>query len=62
MCKVYVAVLVLCLVSGVVRATSLRPIPFLPMFVGITMNLLITWALVLTIRKLQKGLSERHPE
>lgn len=60
MYKVWIVLLVLCLVSGVVQATSVRPIPFLPLLAGITMNLLITWALVLAIRKLQKGLSERH--
>ena len=60
MYKVWIVVLVLCLVSGVVEGTRVRPIPFLPMLVGIIMNLLITWALAQTIRKLQKGLSERH--
>jgi hypothetical protein len=54
--------LVLCPVGGVVEGTRVRPIPLFPMFVGITMNLLITWGLVLTIRKLQKSLSEKQIE
>lgn len=60
--KAWIVVLMLCLVGGVVKCASARPIPLFPMFVGITMNLLITWGLVLTIRKLQKSLSERHVE
>jgi hypothetical protein len=60
MYQVWIVVLMLCLVGGVVKGTSARPIPLFPLFVGVTLNLLITWSLVLTIRKLQKGLSERH--
>ena len=60
--KALIVFLVLCLVAGVVEDTSVRPIPLVPMSVGITMNLLMTWGLVLAIRKLQKSLSERHLE
>ena len=57
MYEAWIVFLMLCLVGGVVRCINVRPIPWLPMLVGITMNLLTTWALVLTVRKLQKGLS-----
>jgi hypothetical protein len=55
--EAWIVFLMLCLVGGVVRCVNVRPIPWLPMLVGITMNLLTTWALVLTVRKLQKGVS-----
>jgi len=57
MYKAWIIFLMLCLVGGVVRCMGVRPIPWLPMLVGITMNLLTMWALVLTVRKLQKRLS-----
>lgn len=54
MYKAWIVVLVLCLVGGVAKGASVRPIPVFPMLVGIAMNLLITLALVLTIRKLER--------
>jgi hypothetical protein len=59
MYKVFVVFLVLGVVSGVFKGISVRPIPFLPMFVGVTMNLIMTWAVMQTIGRLQKSLSER---
>ena len=58
MYKGWIAVLALCLVGGIVKETSVHPIPWGPMLVGITMNLLTTWTLVLAIRKLQRGLNQ----
>jgi hypothetical protein len=58
MYQIVVIFLVLALVSGVIKGISARPIPFFPLSVGVIMNLLMTWAVVETIRKLQKSLSE----
>jgi hypothetical protein len=49
--KASIVVLVLCLVGGVVKGATLRPVPWFPMLVGIAMNLLWTWGLVLAVRK-----------
>ena len=54
MYKAWIVVLALCLVGGVLKGASVRPVPVFPMVVGATMNLLITRGLVRAVRRLSK--------
>ena len=55
--KASIALLALCLIGGIVKGASVHPFPLFPMLVGITINLLTTYVLVVALRELQRSVN-----